>query len=29
METLSDDATIEPSTTGTTVRLEWRGITRR
>jgi anti-sigma regulatory factor (Ser/Thr protein kinase) len=29
METLSDDATIEPSTDGTTVRLEWRGITRR
>ncbi|MDG4666753.1 ATP-binding protein [Mycobacterium sp. 236(2023)] len=28
METLSDDATIEPSASGTTVRLEWRGITR-
>lgn len=28
METLSDDATIEPSKSGTTVRLEWRGITR-
>jgi len=26
METLSDDAVIEPSTTGTTVKLEWRGI---
>ncbi|PRC47017.1 anti-sigma regulatory factor, partial [Mycobacterium sp. ITM-2017-0098] len=29
METLSDDAKIEPSSSGTTVRLEWRGITRR
>jgi serine/threonine-protein kinase RsbW len=28
METLSDDATIEPSKSGTTVRLEWRGIER-
>lgn len=26
METLSDDATIEPSKSGTTVQLEWRGI---
>lgn len=29
METLSDDAKIEPSSSGTTVRLEWRGINRR
>jgi anti-sigma regulatory factor (Ser/Thr protein kinase) len=29
METLSDDATIEPSSGGTTVRLEWRGVNRR
>lgn len=29
METLSDDAAIEPSQSGTTVRLEWRGINRR
>lgn len=29
METLSDDATIEPSAGGTTVRLEWRGVSRR
>ena len=28
METLSDCATIEPSTSGTTVRLEWRGVNR-
>lgn len=28
METLSDGATIEPSTSGTTVRLVWRGIER-
>lgn len=28
METLSDDAVIEPSSSGTTVRLEWRGISR-
>ncbi|MFB1298942.1 ATP-binding protein [Mycobacterium sp. pW049] len=28
METLSDDAVIEPSTSGTTVKLEWRGVTR-
>lgn len=26
METLSDDATIEPSKSGTTVRMHWRGI---
>ena len=26
METLSDDATIEPSKSGTTVRMNWRGI---
>ncbi len=29
METLSDDATIEPSAGGTTVRLQWRGVSRR
>lgn len=28
METLSDDATIEPSKSGTTVKLEWRGVSR-
>lgn len=28
METLSDYATIEPTTSGTTVTLEWRGISR-
>lgn len=28
MEALSDDAVIEPSTGGTTVKLEWRGVTR-
>jgi len=28
METLSDDATIEPSKSGTTVKLEWRGVDR-
>jgi len=28
METLSDDATIEPSKSGTTVQLEWREIRR-
>ncbi|TRW82463.1 ATP-binding protein [Mycolicibacterium sp. 018/SC-01/001] len=28
METLSDHAVIEPSTTGTRVCLEWRGVTR-
>ncbi|KGI68463.1 ATP-binding protein [Mycolicibacterium rufum] len=29
METLSDQAIIEPSSAGTRVRLEWRGVTRR
>ncbi|KWX68888.1 ATP-binding protein [Mycobacterium sp. NAZ190054] len=28
METLADCATIEPSTSGTTVRLEWRDVRR-
>lgn len=28
MEKLSDSAEIEPSTSGTTVKLEWRGISR-
>jgi len=29
METLSDEAIIEPSAEGTTVRLHWHGVTRR
>jgi anti-sigma regulatory factor (Ser/Thr protein kinase) len=29
METLSDQAIIEPSSAGTRVRLEWHGVTRR
>jgi serine/threonine-protein kinase RsbW len=29
METLSDEASIEPSAEGTTVRLQWHGVTRR
>ncbi|CAN3129242.1 ATP-binding protein [Mycobacterium sp. smrl_JER01] len=28
METLSDEAMIEPSAGGTTVRLQWRGVVR-
>ena len=29
METLSDQAIIEPSSDGTRVRLQWHGVTRR
>ncbi len=29
METLSDQAIIEPSSAGTRVRLEWHGVTAR
>ncbi|ORB23585.1 ATP-binding protein [Mycolicibacterium parafortuitum] len=29
METLSDHAVIEPSTSGTTVKMQWQGVPRR